>query len=56
MKLAHVKSEPGVAGAKPMRGESEGCPLGNPPFFLSTAEQRESDAQPDTGTHGGALL
>ena len=35
----------GVAGAQPMRGEPEGCPLGTPYFKGLGAEQRDSDAQ-----------
>jgi hypothetical protein len=38
------KSQAGVAGAQPMRGESEGSPLSY--ILKSTAEQTDRDAQP----------
>jgi len=36
-----IKEEQGVAGAQPMRGESEGCPL-RTSFFMSRADKRDS--------------
>jgi hypothetical protein len=45
--------EAGVAGAQPMRGEPEGCPLGTPFISGVGAKQRNSDAQRvDAGSDG----